>query len=355
MVKRILVTFLALLLFAIPTCATTSPYPHYGPRVALADSPEVLGGPEIVVDDVNYIPGRNNSAEDETEVTISGYSWNYCERIYIYVNGMRHSVFDPKTGDWTVTVEFAAIRDEVSIQAEGTMSGWSNKVYIDGAVQGPKLATIQSDTDAGTVGSEVAIMARDWFPPRGVITISFGTIVVDRIYPSDIWQSIFTVPERPAGIWQVTVRDESVMKSFDFEIVPSLTIEPANPEQGQLITIIGRGFAANHYVHVTLLPPIDRLVFADMAGSFRLEGLPAPASTFLINALDEMDNEVNLSVGTDVLTTPSATNQPTSQGQSTVVDIPTSSNSLLIIGAIVALVILGLVIGMIILARRRVR
>jgi hypothetical protein len=344
--SRILIVLAIFMLFSIPTCMQK--FPRYGVDVALAYQSH---GPSISIDDVNYIPGENNAAEDQTEVTIYGSGWSSCERVWVYVNGMRNTVFDPASTDWTVTVHFAAIRTECSIQVEGAQSGWSNVCYFNGSTVGPQIATLQPSLNAGVVGTEVGLAAINWYPPRGLITIYFGPLAVGRVYPAQTWQSTFVVPEHPAGICTVIVQDETTVKTFDFKIIPAMAIEPSEVSAGQLMTIKGTGFAASHYVHIM---PTDKLVYTDSNGSFRVEGIKvASAAPFSLQGLDENDNCAYLNI------TPkgSGANDPTVPGYPTVVTIPSTIPSVspyVILASIGGLLILAIVI-IALLVRRKTR
>ena len=349
MLKKLVTVFVLLSMAFVSTCGIPSnnlPFPHYG--VAYA---QVRGGSSIEIIDVSYFAG-NNTSEDRTEVTISGYSWNNCERIRIYYNDMRIKVFDPGSGDWTATFVVAAIPQECSVRVEGTMSGWSNYCYFDGAPAGVTFGLMQTKQKMGTVGATAGIVAVNW-RPKGLVTIFFRGLPIDRLYPSPMWETKFTVPEAPAGVWPVEVRDESNSWKFDFQVVPNLVTEPADITPGQPMTIIGTGFAKNAYVHLT---QVDKVVFTNTVGSFRLERVQSPSATdFVIEGLDEENNVAQLQITPK---TPIADN-PVVVSTPTTIQIPGPSLPSVdpgyVIAGLVGLIVLGLIVGLVIALRRHGR
>jgi hypothetical protein len=208
---------------------------------------------------------------------------------------------------------------------------------------------MQTKQKMGIVGTTAGIVAVNW-RPKGLVTIFFRGLPIDKLYPSPMWETKFIVPEAPAGVWPVEVRDESNSWKFDFQVVPNLVTEPEDVTPGQLVTITGTGFAANHYVHLT---PVDKIVFTNTVGSFRLEGVQVPTGNFTIEGLDEESNVAQLQITPK---TPVADAVVVSTP--TTIQIPsTSSPGMMIVGYIaiglIAIFVVLLIWVLVILVRRK--
>lgn len=283
MLRKLAIIIAVLSIAFATTCGIPwKSYPHYNGVLAQ----DYWSGPDISID-IDYYTGANTS-EDTTRITIYGDGWDRHERIVVYYNDMRYSVFDPHSESWTTWIEVVSVPGEQNVSVKGSMSGWSNYCYFEGALTGPIVIPLQLTQESGTVGASVSIKAINWWRPRGLITVYFKNLTVARLYPSDIWSADFTIPEVPVGTWPVVVRDEASEQTFYFTVIPSLAIEPQEVDAGQLVTIIGKGFAAYHYVHLT---PVDRIIYTNDVGSFRLEGIKIPfTGSFIFEGLDEEDN-----------------------------------------------------------------
>ena len=353
MLKKLVTVLVLLSLAFVSTCGIPDNNPPYRPHTGVAFAHEVISGPSIEIIKVEYFAG-DTVDEDRAEVTISGYGWGYCERIRVYYNDLRTETFDPSGSDWIFTFVVPAIPQECSVRVEGATSGWSNYCYFDGAPPGAMFGLLQPQQKMGIVGSTAGILTVNW-RPKGLVTIFFRGLPIDRLYPSPVWAAQFTVPEVPAGVWPVEVRDESNIWKFDFRVIPNLTIESVGVAPNQLITIIGTGFAAYHYVH---LSGVDKLAYTNQSGSFRLDRIPAP-SAGIIEGLDEENNvaQVQFAPKTPVAEAPVVVSTPTT------VQIPSSNvppelerqvNAMVYtaIGVISALV-LALIIALVALFRRK--
>jgi hypothetical protein len=290
MFKKLAIVFLVFSLFCTITCSfDTDRRDPFVPRYIPVFAHDLIeSGPSIEILDVSYLQGANTT-EDRTKITFAGYGWDSCDRIRVYYNGFRIKTFDIRSTDWTYVIIVASVQDNCTVQVEGTVSGWSNKCEFYGALPPPSFTLLEMPSQVGTVGSEVAIVAQNW-TPRGLVEVYFRGMPVAKLFPDAAWVCDFTIPEAPCGVWPVTVRDESVVQKFDYQVIPALMIDPEEAVPGQRVAIVGSGFAPNCYVHLTpFVHPYD-LAFTNSNGSFRIEDLEAPSDSCMITALDYDEN-----------------------------------------------------------------
>jgi len=146
---------------------------------------------------------------------------------------------------------------------------------------------------SGPVGTEITVEGFGFRVGEDGITIAFdGEIIVCNIVGSSdgSWQSTARIPPSIKGKHRITVYGSSftpigTVPDFDFEVIPSLYLEPSAGKTGNKVNVSGTGFSENESINLTFdNTSLDTEILTSNLGSF--------STTFLVPQLKEKEHTV---------------------------------------------------------------
>jgi hypothetical protein len=269
------------------------------------------GEHEIFVDDDSNWSGSTGSAfftimpsisifpstgEAYTPVSIKGEGFGYREdNIKIILDGVtlsRAAFTANNDGTWNSTVTVPSSGNgRHTFSASGSVTT-SSEIGEVGFILTPWA---EAEPGSGPVGTNITINAWGFVTSEIGVTVTWDGEVIKRglVARSDgTIEYILRAPESPGGIHSVGIYGRVFSRKgsfpeYDFEILPSLTIEPASGNKGTEVSLSGTGFKGNETVTVYYdEEKTDISATTDMNGSFNAVFIVPQASkkTHIIKA-----------------------------------------------------------------------
>ena len=192
-----------------------------------------------------------------TTVTVEGHGFAENEGgIELYFNGqtIERNIRADAKGNWETSFQIPlSPRGEHKIDAQGDESKFHEVKDTIFRV----TAEISIDKSSGVVGDTVTMTGSRFITYEKGIKILFdGQAVVTDIKANSKgdWEASFTVPEMPAGEYNVTAEGEQTDKEdiseLSFQIQPDIVLSAHQGHVGMNLTVIGYGFAAKENVNI---------------------------------------------------------------------------------------------------------
>jgi hypothetical protein len=271
------------------------------------------GEHEIFIDDDSNWSGSTGSAfftimpsisifpltgEAYTPVSIKGEGFGYREdNIKIILDGVtlsRAAFAANNDGTWNSTVTIPSSGNgRHSFSASGSVT---TSAEI-GEVEFILTPWAEAEPGSGPVDTNITINAWGFVTSEIGVTVTWDGEVIKRglVARSDgTIEYILKAPESTGGIHSVGIYGRVFSRKgsfpdYDFEILPSLTIEPASGNKGTEVSISGTGFKGNEAITVYYdEDKTDISATTDMNGSFNVVFIVPQASkkTHVIKAAD---------------------------------------------------------------------
>jgi hypothetical protein len=190
------------------------------------------------------------------------------------------------SGRWTADIDVTNVP-----QGEHTISARSNSISAEqiGKVPFTVVPWATMEPTSGPVGTKVKISAWGFITSEDGVTFTFDNVIIltnvtaeangrvitdGTMRPDGQQRPHLIIPETVQGIHEIGIYGSSftpkgTFPSFDFEVIPSIVVEPSFGKQGTHTFIAGNGFSANDPITIKFDTMIvkDDLVTSDK-GSF---------------------------------------------------------------------------------------
>ena len=254
-------------------------------------------------------PGLTVDPEDGgvgTTVTVKGMGFEEDEEgieVRYYINGdydlVAEDITADENGSWEESFKIpTSSSGSHKIDARGDDSGFAEVEDAFFEIR-PGISISKS---SGSAGDSITVKGSGFQEDERDIQILFdSTVVAEDIEADDegAWEETFTLPEMPAGEYDVTAEGEDTdkddIRAASFEVKAGLVLSPVTGHVGTELTVSGSGFDAGKAVVITYDDDQVATATTDAKGSFSEVSFEVPESMHgehQVTAEDTMGTQV---------------------------------------------------------------
>jgi hypothetical protein len=242
------------------------------------------------------------TGEAYTPVSIKGEGFGYREdNIKIILNGVtlsRAAITANNDGTWSSTVTIPSSGNgRQTFSASGSITTTSEIGEVEFIV----TPWSEIEPQSGPAGTNITINAWGFVTSEIGVTVTWDGEVIKRglvAHSDGTIEYILKAPESARGVHSVGIYGRVFSRKgsfpdYDFEILPSLTIEPSSGNKGTAVSMSGTGFKDNDKITVYYdEEKTDISATTDMNGSFSAVFIVPQASkkTHIIKVADTQGN-----------------------------------------------------------------